>query len=370
MSEISIALDAGHGGSDPGATYKGRQEKDDTLRLVQAIGKILEDNGINVFYTRTDDIYETPFKKASDANNAGVDYFVSIHRNSSERENQYTGVETLVYDESGIKADMARNVNSELEAAGFKNLGITERPNLVVLKRTQMPAILVEVGFINNDQDNALLDNNFNRIAEAIADGILETIYQNTSDGSRITSIDDSTEIINGDAAFEPDTLNEMLKETDSYSDDSEIERPRPEENDYPDIDQYYNTNNNQLNNTPMMEEDNFNQGQMPSMRGYTPSTNEPNSRDALYYNIRVPESQGTYSNGEPLYRVQVGAYKNKNNAERMLNSLLIEGFPAFIVYEDNLYKVQVGAFRYLANAVKMERRLRRFRYNTFIVYA
>ena len=70
------------------------------------------------------------------------DYFVSIHRNSSERPNQYNGVETLVYNDSGIKAVLARNINEELEKAGFKNLGVTERPNLVVLKRTKMPAVL------------------------------------------------------------------------------------------------------------------------------------------------------------------------------------------------------------------------------------
>ena len=69
------------------------------------------------------------------------------------------------------------------------------------------------------------------------------------------------------------------------------------------------------------------------------------------------------------LYRVQTGAFNNKENADRMLNSLVIEGFPAYIIYEDNLYKVQVGAFRFLANAIKMEHRLRRYRYNTFIVY-
>ena len=72
----------------------------------------------------------------------------------------------------------------------------------------------------------------------------------------------------------------------------------------------------------------------------------------------------------EPLYRVQVGAYRNKNNADRMLNSLLIEGFPAFIIYENDYYKVQVGAFRQLSNAIKMEQKLRKFRYNTYIVYS
>ena len=61
---VSIMLDAGHGGRDPGAVYKGRQEKDDTLRMVLAIGEILENRGIDVQYTRTTDIYETPYQKA------------------------------------------------------------------------------------------------------------------------------------------------------------------------------------------------------------------------------------------------------------------------------------------------------------------
>lgn len=61
----SIMLDAGHGGQDPGAVYKGRQEKDDNLKLALAVGKILENNGINVLYTRTTDVYQTPFEKAS-----------------------------------------------------------------------------------------------------------------------------------------------------------------------------------------------------------------------------------------------------------------------------------------------------------------
>lgn len=176
MAQYKIAVDAGHGGSDYGATYNGRAEKDDNLKLALAVGDILEKNGIDVVYTRTTDEYETPFKKATDANDAKADYFVSIHRNSSPTPNQYTGVETLVYNNSGIKSQMAANINSELEKAGFKNLGITERPNLVVLKRTKMPAVLVEAGFINNDKDNETFDKNFNQIANGIADGILKTL--------------------------------------------------------------------------------------------------------------------------------------------------------------------------------------------------
>ncbi|MGN0161391.1 MAG: SPOR domain-containing protein [Lachnospiraceae bacterium] len=67
------------------------------------------------------------------------------------------------------------------------------------------------------------------------------------------------------------------------------------------------------------------------------------------------------------LYRVQVGAYQNKENADRMLNSLLSDGFPAFMIFDDGLYKVQVGAYEFLPNAIRMENNLRRYRYNTYI---
>lgn len=175
----SIMLDAGHGGSDPGAVYEGRQEKDDTLKLVLAIGDILQNDGIDVEYTRTTDVYESPYQKALEANEDGVDYFVSIHRNSSEVDNQYNGVQSLVYNLSGIKYEMAQNINRQLETVGFVNLGVEARPGLVVLRRTKMPAVLVEVGFINSEIDNKLFDDNFNDIALAIAQGILVTLEEN-----------------------------------------------------------------------------------------------------------------------------------------------------------------------------------------------
>ena len=171
-----IVLDAGHGGANPGATYEGRQEKDDALALTMAIGSILENNGVDVYYTRTTDIYESPYEKAQEANRIGADYFVSIHRNSSPYPNQYTGIESLVYNFYGEAARMAYNINAELEQIGFVNQGITERPNLVVLNSTQMPAVLVEVGFINNDADNQLFDERFYDIAQSIAGGILITV--------------------------------------------------------------------------------------------------------------------------------------------------------------------------------------------------
>ena len=123
-----VVLDAGHGGSNPGAVYNGRQEKDDALALVMAIGAILEANGVDVYYTRTTDVYESPYEKAQEGNQVGADYFISIHRNSSPYPNQYTGIESLVYNRYGEAARMAYNINAQLEQIGFENHGINERP--------------------------------------------------------------------------------------------------------------------------------------------------------------------------------------------------------------------------------------------------
>ena len=330
-----VIVDAGHGGSDPGAVYKGRQEKDDTLDLTLAVGDILKKNGIDVYYTRTTDEYETPFKKATDANNSGADLFVSIHRNSSENPNQYSGVETLVYSDTGLKAEVARNINNQLEDAGFKNLGVDERKNLVVLKRTKMPAVLVEAGFINNDKDNYLFDEEFDSIAQAIADGILESIPSGRPGN----------------------TTSNKSNRTDNNNNSSN------------------NSNNNNSSNGQMNNSGRAASASIDStaMVNSIPPDNEVFSVPVSSSNImpQCPCDNNDYdTENEALYRVQVGAYRNKDNADRMLNSLLMDGFPAFIIYEDGYYKVQVGAYRILLNAIKMEQRLRRFRYSTYIVYS
>ncbi len=172
-----VVIDAGHGGErDPGAVYEGRQEKTDNLELALAVGNILKENGVDVVFTRTEDVYQTPFEKAQLANAANADFVISFHRNASPENNQYSGVETLVFNNSGKKAEMAEAINRNLEEVGFKNLGIEERPGLVILRRTKAPALLVETGFINTDADNELFDTRFNEIAQAIANGILEVL--------------------------------------------------------------------------------------------------------------------------------------------------------------------------------------------------
>lgn len=411
MANYKVALDAGHGGSDPGAVYNGRQEKDDTLDLTLAVGDILKKNGVDVFYTRTTDEYETPFKKATDANNSGADLFISIHRNSSETPNQYSGVESLVFNDTGLKAEVARNINNQLEDGGFKNLGVDVRKNLVVLKRTKMPAVLVEAGFINNDKDNYLFDQEFDKIANAIADGILESIpasergrgqSSNNNQRNGSTSGSMTPRSTTGAMAGSTTTGSMMGSMTGaaSISDSATTSMSMENAENVADISPV-NTSMEAANSTPVSSfPDDFNYSSKSTYTnnsGYSSNTgsmtapanssaaisgynNMPQSSPAASFNISNADNN-TYTNSYPynqcqcndnytpetLYRVQTGAYRNKENADRMLNSLLMDGFPAFIIYQDGYYKVQVGAYALLSNAIKMEQRLRRFHYSTYI---
>lgn len=173
-----IIIDAGHGGQEPGAVYQGRQEKADTLRLALAVGQILSENGVDVGYTRVTDSYQSPFEKAQMANQWGADFFLSIHRNAMPVPGTASGIESLVYSDDGEAAVLAANINEQLRDMGWKDLGIIERPGLIVLRRTEMPAVLVEAGFIDNESDNMFFDANFQKVAQAIADGVLETLRQ------------------------------------------------------------------------------------------------------------------------------------------------------------------------------------------------
>lgn len=281
----SIMVDAGHGGKDPGAVYDGRQEKDDALRLALAVGEILQNNDIDVEYTRTTDVYETPYQKAMEANNAGVDLFISIHRNSFPEDNEAEGVESLVYDLSGLKYQIAQAVNEQLEAVGFVDLGVKARPNLVVLKRTQMPAVLIEAGFINSDSDNELFDANFDAIAQAIAFGILDTLER-----------------------------------------EGVIREPGM-------------TNNGMSNGMTMRNS--------AGMGG---------------------QIQPRQTQPRQTYRVQVGAFRNRNYAIRLRDELLEQDFPAYLDDTGEFIRVGVGDFDTLENAADMERRLKRDGYQTVLI--
>ena len=375
----SIMLDAGHGGTDPGAVYNGRREKDDTLRLVLAIGQILQNRGVDVEYTRTTDIYETPFQKAMEANEAGVDYFVSIHRNSFEQDNIVSGVESLVYDLSGIKYRMAENINANLETVGFVNLGVKARPNLVVLKRTKMPAVLVEVGFLNSNTDNQLFDENFDDIALAIADGILETLEEvaresavnQTETGQEMLSSESGESRQNG-AYFE----NSENKQNETYFEDRNKAYVEYSEDNVSD------KIAGAAENPGVLQD--MRQDQSVELSGNTATLNNNIETTRNITTNNSAEPSGNTISGNVIsdnrlsekahlprpgaYRVQVGLYRNWVYAQRLLDELLAAGYPAYLDESGPYIRVQVGPFMTLMEAVRMERKLRRDGYDTLVI--
>ena len=121
---MKVVIDAGHGGSDPGAVYNGRKEAEDNLNLALELGEILRDAGIQVVYTRTGDETQTPFGKASIGNQSGADLFVSLHRNSSPIPNQYSNINTLLYYYNNNNTELTTKINDNLTTINYQNLKI------------------------------------------------------------------------------------------------------------------------------------------------------------------------------------------------------------------------------------------------------
>ncbi len=177
-----ICLDAGHGGSDVGAEYNGRYEKDDNLKLTLAVGEILEKNGVKVIYTRTEDETVELEKRAEFANKKKATYFVSIHRNSADA--NVSGVEIWIENTATLYEEgLAKDILDEIDAVGFgKNRGVKRgyqgdtSSNYLVNSATEMPSCLVEMGFITTPTDNELFDEKLDEYAQAIANGIMKNL--------------------------------------------------------------------------------------------------------------------------------------------------------------------------------------------------
>ena len=187
VREYIVCLDAGHGGLR-GATspLDGRYESHDTLRLTLAIQRELEKyEHVTVVMTRTEDVHVENKQRPQMANDAGADLFVSVHRNSNT-----TG------DKGGIEGWIDKNNPSEsrevgemilaaMEAVGVTaNFGIKtgswDEPdvNYTVIEYAKMPAVLLEVGYLNYAADNRLFDENLDAYAKATAKAIFTWLTQ------------------------------------------------------------------------------------------------------------------------------------------------------------------------------------------------
>ncbi len=186
VSRKKVCIDPGHGGTDSGAVgQNGTKEKDVVLQIGLLVKAALERNNIDVVMTRTADIASGKLviaDRCKIANNANVDYLVSIHANADGDRDDKTGfgTETWAYSTTSTGYPLAKAVQRELIAAN----GLTDRGVKVkawdILKGTKAPAILVETAFINNTAEERLLtDAAFQRLtAEAIAKGIVQQLGQ------------------------------------------------------------------------------------------------------------------------------------------------------------------------------------------------
>ncbi len=176
-----IVLDAGHGGKDPGAMSPtlGLREKDVVLDVAESLSKLLEREGFKVYLTRDSDKYVGLYNRAEIANELDADAFVSIHANAHNR-TAVSGVEVLYYPDTDGRNNktFARIMQDALiEELGSVNRGIVSRPNLVVTRETEMPAVLAEIGFLTHigGEEELLKTSAYrDRCAEALYQGLMD----------------------------------------------------------------------------------------------------------------------------------------------------------------------------------------------------
>lgn len=190
---LTVFIDPGHGGKDPGAISGGVKEKDINLSVAKKVQSLLQQRGYIVYMSRNNDEYVDNYERARKANELDVDIYVSIHTNvTSSKSTSTNGIETYYYlyktqyppkinqdmhnnPERIAKSEkLARSVQDQLvKNTGARNLGI-KRASFIVVRETKMPAILIELGFINNSSERSkLITVSYqDKLAQGIANGI------------------------------------------------------------------------------------------------------------------------------------------------------------------------------------------------------
>ena len=174
FNKVDIVLDAGHGGEDPGAIRDDAIEKEITLEVAKKTKTILEESDYKVGMTRDTDRYIELGDRAKFANERKAKVFVSIHCNSSE-DYSGKGIETYYTEQKGLEDEILAGMIQEslIEETDANDRGI-KGANYTVIVRSDMPAVLVEVGFLTDAEENDLLQNEEyqRKLAKGIAEGI------------------------------------------------------------------------------------------------------------------------------------------------------------------------------------------------------
>lgn len=156
LSEATVVIDAGHGGSDSGAEYKDSKnsrymEKTYTLQLAKKVAAALRLRGCHVIMTRDNDRYVALKPRPQLAESAHADAFISFHYDSSPQRNEGTGITTYYY-HRGTSKQLAESLSAQFDNLPLTNKG-TDFGNFLVIRDNTRPAILCEMGYINSRKD-------------------------------------------------------------------------------------------------------------------------------------------------------------------------------------------------------------------------
>ncbi len=170
----TVVIDPGHGGKDPGATsVLGFYEKDVNLAVALEVARLLEQRGLRVKMTRTDDYFVELEDRAAIANNLNADLFVSIHADSFPKSTRRGFTVYIARSASSSSRRAASAIARSMSGTGLNSFGV-QTAGYHVLTGTRGPAVLVEMGYLSNRSEAALLRSSSfqDRLAQAVADGI------------------------------------------------------------------------------------------------------------------------------------------------------------------------------------------------------
>lgn len=217
---MKVCIDAGHGGSDPGAVGATSQEKQIALDVANRVARKLQNSGIAVVMTRDSDFYVGLSERAKIANNAGADVFVSIHCNSGA--STAAGTEVWRYPNAEKDGKLARHILDRLIArTGQRNRGVKQE-NYAVLRLTKCPAALVELGFISNPSEEQRMQTvgYQDAAATAIAEGIKK--YAGIKEAEQMKELESVNDIVwelanRGIISNKELWLKKLAEDTDAY---------------------------------------------------------------------------------------------------------------------------------------------------------
>ncbi|MBQ4327549.1 MAG: N-acetylmuramoyl-L-alanine amidase [Clostridia bacterium] len=218
-----IYIDQGHNPQNPnaGAEGNGYREQDLVYDIGVILARILQNYGYETRLSRKDpDVIlgtsnaSSLAIRVSEANAWGADYFISLHTNASVNP-MASGSEAYVYSLNSAAYPLAQSILEQLNlSTGLRNRGVQARPGLYVLRRTQMPAVLVELGFITSPVDSTLMADAPQRFAQGVADGIVDYINRvetSSISASEAIAVWERTEEIPGAEPSTPDNNEPSL---------------------------------------------------------------------------------------------------------------------------------------------------------------